>query len=121
LALHRAFQALCDSYGICAESEDNYLIMDGKAVIPDYRRESQRAIIKGDGQSAAIAAASVVAKHHRDNMIKVMATEYPGYDWEENMGYGTPAHLKGIRELGVTPQHRRNFKRVHEQLLLTLE
>ena len=94
--------------------------MDGKAVIPDFRPNHQRAIIKGDGCSAASAAASVIAKHYRDSMVKRLALEYPGYGWEDNMGYPTPAHLRGIRELGITPLHRKNFKKVHEQLKLAL-
>jgi ribonuclease HII len=120
LALYRAFYALCEPAGICPQTGALFLMMDGKAVIPDYRPEIQRAIIKGDGQSAAIAAASVVAKHYRDTLVKGLAQEYPGYGWEDNMGYGTPAHLQGIRELGVTPHHRKNFRRIHEQLILPL-
>jgi len=120
LALYRAFQQLCERAGLCAVSSDLFLVMDGKAVIPDFRQGIQRAIVKGDGCSAAIAAASVIAKHHRDSMVKQMALEYPGYGWMENMGYPTPAHLQGIRELGITPLHRKNFKKVHEQLKLPL-
>lgn len=120
LALYRAFQQLCSKATLCPNTGDSYLIMDGKAVIPDFRPDRQRAIIKGDGCSAAIAAASVIAKHYRDSLIKHFSLEYPGYGWENNMGYPAPAHLKGIRELGITPLHRKNFKQVHEQLKLTL-
>jgi ribonuclease HII len=120
LALYRALQQLCEKAELCPNTGDVYLIMDGKAVIPDYRPGHQRAIIKGDGCSAAIAAASVIAKHHRDSMVQRLALEYPGYGWEDNMGYPTPAHLQGIRTLGITPLHRKNFKRVHEQLKLAL-
>jgi ribonuclease HII len=118
LALYRAFQQLCDKAGISFHTANLFLAMDGKALIPDFPKEIQRAIIKGDSSSAAIAAASVIAKHHRDSMIKQVAIEYPGYGWNENMGYPTPSHLKGIRELGVTPLHRKNFKKIHEQLKL---
>lgn len=121
MALYRALRELCEKAGLCTETGDLFLVMDGKAVIPDYRRDIQRAIIKGDGQSAAIAAASVVAKHYRDSMVKELARDFPGYGWEDNMGYGTPAHLKGIRKFGITPHHRKNFKRIHEQLQLPLE
>jgi ribonuclease HII len=121
LALYRAMLQLCERAGLCSQSGDLYVVMDGKAVIPDYRADIQKAIIKGDGSSAAIAAASVIAKHHRDTMIKALAEEYPGYGWEVNMGYPTPAHLRGLRELGLTPLHRTNFKKVHEQLALPLE
>lgn len=121
LCFHRALQQLCEKAGLSVDCPELYLVVDGKGLIPDIKRERQQAIIKGDGLSAAIAAASIVAKHHRDTYIKTLALEFPGYGWEENMGYATPAHLKGIRDLGVTPLHRRNFKRVHEQLALHLE
>jgi ribonuclease HII len=121
LALYRAFAELCEQAGQSPEHPDWYLIMDGKAIIPDLSRSTQRAIIKGDGCSAAIAAASIVAKEHRDALIRKLAEEYTGYDWENNMGYATPAHLKGIRALGITPLHRKNFKKVHQQLLLPFD
>lgn len=118
LALYRALEELCRKAEVCHLSDDIFVVMDGKAVIPDFRANVQRAVIKGDGSSAAIAAASIIAKHHRDSMIKTLAKNYPGYGWEVNMGYPTPAHLKGLRELGLTPLHRTNFKKVHEQLPL---
>jgi ribonuclease HII len=116
---------LCAKYNLCFHEppykEGAYLLIDGRAVMPDYPKHYQQAIIKGDGRSAAIAAASVVAKHYRDTAIIELAKDFPGYDWENNMGYATPLHLKGIRELGITVHHRKNFKRVHEQLLLPLD
>ena len=121
LALYRAFQELCQKAALCPDASDVFLMMDGRAVIPDYDRSRQQAIIKGDGQSAAIAAASIVAKHARDTMVKALALEFPGYDWEKNMGYGTPAHIRGIRELGLTPLHRKNFKQAQQQLSLVLD
>ncbi len=120
LALYRALAQLCQKAGLCLQTGDLFVIMDGRAIIPDYRTDIQRAIIKGDGCSASIAAASIVAKHHRDSMIKTLAQDYPGYGWEVNMGYPTPAHLKGLQTLGLTPLHRTNFKKVHEQLSLPL-
>jgi ribonuclease HII len=116
LALYRAMEQLCQKAGLCHHRSDIYVVMDGKAIIPDFRANVQQAIIKGDGSSAAIAAASVIAKHHRDTLIKQLAEHYPGYGWDVNMGYPTPAHLKGLRELGVTPLHRTHFKKVHQQL-----
>lgn len=120
LALYRALSQLCEKVGLCVNTSELFLMMDGKAIIPDFPAEIQRAVIKGDGCSAAIAAASVIAKHHRDTMIKTLALDFPGYQWEVNMGYPTPAHLRGIREIGVTPLHRKNFKKIHEQLKLPL-
>ncbi len=120
LAVYRALENLCRQAGLTAGNDDLFLLMDGRAVIPDYRQDRQRAIIKGDGCSAAIAAASVIAKQYRDSMIKTLALEHPGYGWEVNMGYPTPAHIQGIQQLGITPLHRKNFRKVHEQLKLPL-
>ncbi|MBR8702797.1 ribonuclease HII [Porphyromonas levii] len=66
-------------------------------------------IVKGDDMVASIAAASILAKTYRDHLMQQYALEYPGYDWEHNVGYGTPKHLEGIRALGLTPLHRRSF------------
>jgi ribonuclease HII len=118
LALYRAFSDLCQQAAQALHHPDWFLLLDGRAVIPDLSRAVQRPIVKGDGCSAAIAAASVVAKEYRDGLIRSLAEQYPGYDWENNMGYATPAHLKGIREKGLTPLHRKNFRQVHQQLLL---
>jgi ribonuclease HII len=120
LAVYRALEDLCAQVGLTPGEDVLFLMMDGRAVIPDYRQDRQRAIIKGDGCSAAIAAASVIAKQHRDSMIKTLALDYPGYGWEVNMGYPTPAHIQGIRQLGITPLHRKNFRKAHEQLVLPL-
>ena len=69
----------------------------------------EHAIIKGDSQSLAIGAASIVAKVYRDNMMKEYDQIYPGYSFEKNKGYGTAAHYEGIRRLGITPIHRKSF------------
>ncbi len=66
-------------------------------------------IIKGDAKSISIAAASIVAKVTRDRMMKDYAREFPGYDFESNKGYGTKAHIAGLKELGSTPIHRATF------------
>jgi ribonuclease HII len=67
-------------------------------------------IIKGDGLSLSIAAASIIAKVTRDRMMADLAENYPGYGWERNAGYGTKAHQEGLKRLGVTPHHRKSFK-----------
>ena len=66
-------------------------------------------VVKGDSRSLSIAAASVIAKHERDQIMLDLAAECPGYGWETNMGYGTKAHQQGLASLGVTPHHRRSF------------
>ncbi len=75
-----------------------------------------RTIVKGDSLSASIAAASIIAKEHRDRMMTAYATLHPGYGFEENAGYGTGAHLKAIARLGPSPIHRKTFRGVREHL-----
>jgi len=72
----------------------------------------QTSIIKGDANSLSIAAASIVAKVTRDQMMEEFDREYPGYDFAQNAGYGTANHLAGLHKLGVTPIHRRSFEPV---------
>ena len=72
----------------------------------------QTSIIKGDANSLSIAAASIVAKVTRDQMMEDLDQLYPGYDFEQNAGYGTANHLAGLHKLGVTPIHRRSFEPV---------
>lgn len=73
---------------------------------------SQTSIIKGDANSLSIAAASIVAKVTRDQMMEEFDREFPGYDFAQNAGYGTAKHLVGLEQLGVTPIHRRSFEPV---------
>ena len=73
---------------------------------------SQTSIIKGDANSLSIAAASIVAKVTRDQMMEDFDREYPGYDFAQNACYGTAKHLAGLDQLGVTPIHRRSFEPV---------
>lgn len=70
----------------------------------------QTSIIKGDANSLSIAAASIVAKVTRDQMMEEFDREYPGYDFAQNAGYGTAKHLAGLDKLGVAPIHRRSFE-----------
>ncbi len=71
---------------------------------------SQTSIIKGDANSLSIAAASIVAKVTRDQMMAAYDQEYPGYDFGQNAGYGTSKHLEGLEKYGITPIHRRSFE-----------
>jgi len=68
-----------------------------------------RCVVKGDGLSLSIAAASVVAKVTRDGIMAGLASAYPGYGWERNAGYGTAEHREALGRLGPTPHHRRTF------------
>jgi len=73
-------------------------------------------ITKGDRLSVSIAASSIVAKVIRDRLMKSWDDYYPGYGWKSNVGYGTPEHLKALREKGITPLHRKSFRHVKEVL-----
>ncbi|MDQ3633301.1 MAG: ribonuclease HII [Acidobacteriota bacterium] len=72
----------------------------------------QKGIIKGDTVSASIAAASIIAKVYRDNLMKDFAKTYPEYGFEKHVGYGTKAHFEAIRNHGATPLHRKSFRGV---------
>jgi ribonuclease HII len=69
-------------------------------------------IVKGDASSYAIACASVIAKVTRDSLMARLAVRYPGYGWEHNAGYATRDHVDGLRELGISPHHRRTYQRI---------
>lgn len=75
-----------------------------------------RSIVKGDGRSLSIAAASIVAKVYRDHLMKELAKKYPGYGFEKNSGYGTSLHLQGLKKYGVTPEHRHSYKPIKKFL-----
>jgi len=74
----------------------------------------QTSLIKGDSRSVSIAAASVIAKVHRDSYMVRMSQQYPGYGFERHKGYGTAAHLEALRRQGATPLHRRSFQPVSD-------
>lgn len=73
-------------------------------------------VIKGDGRSLSIAAASIVAKVTRDRLMRRLAAEFPQYGWDRNMGYGVKAHAEALSLHGVTPHHRRSFRPIHNIL-----
>ncbi|MGB1361480.1 MAG: ribonuclease HII [Alphaproteobacteria bacterium] len=92
------------------ESLDNKLVhalIDGNKE-PDLNIP-QTTIIKGDSQSISIAAASVIAKVSRDLLMQKLAKEFPYYGWERNAGYGTKAHIQGIKDYGICEHHRTSF------------
>lgn len=93
------------------------LLIDGNRFKP-YGEIPFECIIKGDGRYFSIAAASVLAKIYRDELMERMAQQYPGYSWETNVGYPTEEHRDGIKRLGITPLHRRSFQLLPSQLEL---
>ena len=107
LAMRRAVAAL-------AEPPD-HLLIDGPAIPGGLKIEAE-ALVRGDARSASISAASIVAKVCRDRLMVGLAQQHPGYGWERNAGYPTPAHLRALQHLGVTPHHRLSFRPVHNIL-----
>lgn len=93
------------------------LLIDGNRFKP-YDGIPHECIVKGDGKYMSIAAASILAKTHRDRLMTNLAQQYPGYGWETNAGYPTIKHRDAIRQLGVTPYHRKSFRLLPEQLEL---
>ncbi len=96
-------------------------LVDGNKLIKNYTYP-QRCVIKGDSKSAAIAAASILAKVTRDRYMEKLDAEYPQYGWAKNAGYLTKEHLDAIDKYGLTPYHRPSFLKKHfakqEQLSL---
>ncbi|SFO91921.1 ribonuclease HII [Tranquillimonas alkanivorans] len=92
-----------------------HALIDGN-MIPDGLDCTAEALVKGDARCLSIAAASIVAKVARDAIMVDLAQQHPGYGWETNMGYGTAAHLAALRDIGVSPHHRRSFKPIHNIL-----
>jgi len=92
-----------------------YALIDGNK-IPANLSCPAEAIVKGDGRSVSIAAASIIAKVTRDRIMVTLAQQFPGYGWERNAGYGVKAHQEGLNRLGVTPHHRVSFKPIHKML-----
>jgi len=93
----------------------DFALVDGNMLPRDLTIKAQT-IIKGDARSQSISAASIMAKICRDYVMLSLAQQHPGYGWETNMGYGSKRHIEALRNLGVTPHHRRLFKPVHNML-----
>ena len=93
------------------DPKPDFLLIDGNRFRPfdRYGFKSYRTVVHGDATYASIAAASVLAKTHRDEFMRKIAAEYPEYGWDHNMGYPTPEHIAAIRAFGYTPWHRRSF------------
>ncbi len=92
-----------------------FLLIDGNRFTP-YGNIKSACIIKGDGKYLSIAAASVLAKTYRDELMTKLSFQFPGYGWETNVGYPTPKHRDGIRKFGITPYHRKTFQLLPAQL-----
>lgn len=108
-AMHRAVDKLTQ--------KPELLLIDGNR-FNRYGEINHACIIKGDSVYLSIAGASVLAKTYRDEYMHTLARQYPGYGWETNVGYPTQQHRQGIRELGITPFHRKSFTLLPDQLEL---
>ena len=117
----KAMKLSCENVIKQAGLKDLITLVDGNKLIKNYIYP-QKFIIKGDGKSASIAAASILAKVTRDRYMKQLAQEFPQYGWDKNAGYLTAAHLKAIDEYGLCKYHRPSFLRKHfeKQKQLTL-
>ena len=78
--------------------------------------ENFKTIINGDEKIKVISAASIIAKVYRDNLMIKLSQKFSNYAWETNFGYGTKAHLKGLKKFGITSHHRKGFKPIHKIL-----
>ena len=101
LAMHRAIAELIVS--------PNILLIDGNRFNP-YKNINHHCIIKGDSKFLSIAAASILAKTYRDDIMKAFDKDYPNYEWRNNKGYPTKKHREGILNYGITEHHRKSFQ-----------
>lgn len=90
------------------KAQVSHALIDGNR-IPTQLPCPASAVVKGDDRSASIAAASIIAKVHRDKIMKRLDADYPQFGWIKNAGYPTPDHLAALERFGVTPHHRRTF------------
>ena len=111
LAMHRALDALT--------TQAEFILVDGNKFHP-YKATPNLCVVKGDSIYASIAAASILAKTHRDEAMVRLHADHPHYYWQQNKGYPTELHREAIRQHGISPWHRRSFQLLpaNEQLVL---
>ncbi len=109
MAMHRAIAKL--------SGKIEHLLIDGNRFYK-YKNIPHTCVVKGDGKYATIAAASILAKTHRDAYMKKLDEQYPEYGWEKNKGYPTKQHRLAIAKYGITPFHRKSFTLLTEQYKL---
>jgi ribonuclease HII len=110
LAMHRALDQL--------KTKTELILVDGNR-FKAYKKIKHHCIIKGDGKYTSIAAASILAKTHRDEFMSGISAIHPEYQWDKNKGYPTKAHREAIVEYGICDYHRKSF-RLYEQLKLDI-
>ena len=113
----RAVGAVVEALG----GEPDEVLIDGNKTpagrVPEWRWAA-RAIVGGDALEPCISAASILAKEHRDRVMRAHAQVWPHYGWDRNAGYGTVAHLAALRNHGPTPIHRRSFAPVAQLVVI---
>ncbi len=107
VAMHRALDQL--------KTKAQFIVVDGNRFI-QYGKTPHACIIKGDGKYQNIAAASILAKTHRDEIMRKLHKQFPHYGWDRNKGYPTKEHRWGIRKHGPTEWHRMSFKLLQPEL-----
>lgn len=111
LAMHRALDAMAQT--------PSFILVDGNRFNP-YPNIGHECIVKGDGKYMSIAAASILAKTHRDEYMAKIHEEFPMYNWKKNKGYPTKEHREAIKQYGLSPYHRKSFRQLPEQLTLDI-
>ena len=111
LAMHRALDQIKNPF--------DSILVDGNR-FKNYKETEHHCIIKGDSKYLSIAAASILAKTYRDDLMKKLHLEYPQYQWEKNKGYPTESHRAAIKKIGLSQYHRKSFKLLPEQLSLNI-
>ena len=106
LAMKRAVMSL--------KKKPTLVLIDGNK-LPEIKNYNLKSIIKGDQKIPSISAASIIAKVTRDKMITNLGKKFKNYYWDLNFGYGTKQHLKAIKNLGVTPHHRKTFSPISKK------
>lgn len=107
--MHLALDALTESF--------DHILVDGNRFKP-YKNIPYTTVVKGDGKLKSIAAASILAKTHRDAYMEKLALDFPEYHWQQNKGYGTLKHRDAIRLYGANAHHRMSFALLPRQLEL---
>ena len=111
LAMHKSIKKLAVA--------PEHIIVDGNK-FNSYNKIPHTTIVKGDAKFMSIAAASVLAKTHRDEFMLKIDKEFPKYFWKKNKGYPTKQHRNAIREFGITSYHRKSFRLLPDQFKLAL-
>lgn len=114
LAMHRALEQ------VESKIKFNHIIVDGNR-FKSYKKVAHQTVVKGDAKFMSIAAASILAKTHRDEYMSRLHQEYPQYDWKGNKGYPTKKHRAAIETYGTTPYHRMTFRLLDTQQTLNFD